>query len=87
MEKVTNDLWTAADTLLSDMDSLFALTRKVIQDRTRRIGTIVDEVSMNSSTSEIGIQQREQGELKEQMTTMAEGLCMNVADKLQVAET
>ncbi len=79
------DLWTASDSLLNDMDSLYSLTRKVIQDRTRRIGTIVDEQSSNA-TGTIALQQKEQTELKAQMGTLAEGLCENVADKLLVAE-
>lgn len=88
VDKVTVDLWTASDTLLSDMDSLYAYTKKVIADRTRRIGTIVDEVSAGANaSSDIGLQQKEQAELKAQMSVLAEGLCENLADKLQVAET
>lgn len=79
------DLWTASDSLLNDMDALYALTRKVIQDRTRRIGTIVDEESDNA-TGNVALQQKEQAEFKAQMTTLADGLCENVADKLRVAE-
>ncbi|BEI95350.1 hypothetical protein CcaverHIS631_0102990 [Cutaneotrichosporon cavernicola] len=84
--RATVHLWTASDSLLNDMDSLYALTRKVIQDRTRRIGTIVDEESSNA-TGNIALQQKEQAEFKAQMTTLADGLCENVADKLHVAET
>ncbi|CAK9785321.1 unnamed protein product [Cutaneotrichosporon oleaginosum] len=83
--RATVDLWTASDSLLNDMDSLYGFTRKAIQDRTRRIGTIVDEES-GSSTGSIALQQKEQAELKTQMTTLAEGLCENVVDRLLVAE-
>lgn len=85
-DKVTVDRWTASDTLLRDMDALYASTRSAITDRTRRIGTIVDEVSSNALAS-LSQQQKEQAELKAQMTILAEGLCENIVDKLQVAET
>lgn len=84
--RATVDLWTAADPLLNDMDALYDATYKVIQDRTRRIGTIVDEDS-GTATGSMALKQKEQAELKAQMTTLAEGLCENVADKLHVAET
>ncbi|GMK59789.1 hypothetical protein CspeluHIS016_0900060 [Cutaneotrichosporon spelunceum] len=85
VNRVMVDLWTASDSLLNDMDSLYGLTHKVIQDRTRRIGTIVDEESGNA-TGSIALKQKEQVELKAQMTILADGLCENVADKLHVAE-
>lgn len=84
----TVELWTASDSIIEELDSLYGATQQLIKDRSRRLGSIVDEApSSRSRGSDLGHQQKEQFTLKEQMTHLAAALCENMEDKLRTVAT
>lgn len=82
------ELWTAADKIIDELEALYDTTQQLIKDRTRRLGSIVDEApTARARGSDLGHQQKDQYTLKEQMTHLAAALCENMEDKLRTVAT
>lgn len=83
----TIESWTAQDPLVDALDFLYSATERVIADRTRTIGSVVDEAPSETSGRDMRIQQNIQARLKEQMADLAAALCTNMEDKLRTFKT
>lgn len=86
-EKPSSPLWTARDTLIDALESLYGSTERLIKDRTRDFGSVVDEApsATGAGGSELRDQQVKQNLLKNQMRDLAAALCINMEDRLRVA--
>ncbi|KAL1411896.1 hypothetical protein Q8F55_002882 [Vanrija albida] len=83
-------LWTASDTIINDVEALYIATEKLIKQRTRTLGSVVDEAAPTTgaaANTEQAVQQRNQDLLKQQMTSLAAALCDNTEDKLRTSAT
>lgn len=84
----TVELWTANDAIIEELDALYDATKQLIKNRTRHLGSVVDEApTARARNSELGQQQKDQFTLKEQMTHLAAALCENMEDKLRTVAT
>ena len=82
------DLWTAKDSLLDGLDYLYSTTQQIIKDRTRTLGSVIDETSAGDSRDhELRQQRQKQSVLKGQTAHLAAALCNNMEDKLRVQVT
>lgn len=82
------EIWTAQTSLLDALEVLYGETEQLIKDRTRDIGSVVDESPVQGSgTGDRQSQQQIQASLKNQMAHIAAALCMNMEDKLRTAST
>lgn len=84
-EKPFLPLWTARLSLIDALESLYGSTERLIRDRTRDFGSVVDEAPSASSNAELRDQQVKQNLLKNQMEDLAAALCINMEDRLRVA--
>lgn len=81
------ELWTASDTIIGDLDSLYSATQRLIKDRTRTYGSVVDETPPPHAANNATQQQKDQAVLKHQMAQLAAALCENMEDKLRTSAT
>ncbi|RXK40460.1 hypothetical protein M231_02293 [Tremella mesenterica] len=80
-----SELWTAQDALIDSLDGLYSITEGLIRDRTRDLGSVVDEPP--SASSHLRSQQEVQAHLKRQMVDLAAALCTNMEEKMRAAKT
>ncbi len=83
----TIETWTAQDSLIDALDFLYTITDRLITDRTRTIGSLVDEQPSDTSIRDIQGQQTLQARLKQQMAYLAAALCINMEDKIRTFKT
>ncbi|WVQ77306.1 hypothetical protein IAR50_006990 [Cryptococcus sp. DSM 104548] len=90
-EKPAEEMWTASDELLGMLEELYARTEAGIKERTRVLGSVIDEPPASSSArsgpggnEELKKEQVLQGMLKRQMGWLAAVLCTNMEDKCRV---
>lgn len=81
------ELWTASDGIISDLDSLYGTTQRLIKDRTRKYGSVVDEPPSAHASGPSAAAQKDQAVLKQQMALLAASLCLNMEDKLRTSAT
>jgi nuclear pore complex protein Nup133 len=86
------ELWTASDGIMGDLDNLYSATQRLIKDRTRHFGSVVDEAPAARPTpaavaSGSVAAQKDQALLKHQMAHLAAALCDNMEDKLRTSAT
>ncbi|KAL7420109.1 hypothetical protein Q5752_005074 [Cryptotrichosporon argae] len=74
--------WTAADAIVDALDALFTATDRLVRDRTRALGSVIDEAP-TAADAETRQAQVDQVGLKRQMTELAAALCSNMEDKLR----
>lgn len=86
-ERPSVELWTASDAIIDDLDALYSATQRLIKDRTRQLGSVVDEPAAQNADSKLARQQRDQATLKMQMAQLAAALCENMEDKLRTNAT
>ena len=86
-ERPASELWTAADGLIDNLDALYTATAQMIKDRTRDLGSAVDEAPSQSVSPALRQQQELQARLKRQLVDLAAALCTNMEDKMRAAKT
>ncbi|WVF65992.1 hypothetical protein IAT40_000730 [Kwoniella sp. CBS 6097] len=80
-EKPAIEIWTAQDTLIEALDFLFTTTEALIKERTRDLGSVIDEPASERSEPALRAEQQLQSRLKGQMAILAAALCTNMEDK------
>jgi nuclear pore complex protein Nup133 len=81
------ELWTSQDSFLSTMEYLFSATEQLIQDRTRDLGSVIDERPTEGGDDRLHREQVKQERLKDQMTYIGASLCSNMEDRVRFAST
>lgn len=81
------ELWTSQDSFLSTMEYLFSATEQLIQDRTRDLGSVIDERPTEGGVDRLHREQVKQERLKDQMTYIGASLCSNMEDRVRFAST
>jgi nuclear pore complex protein Nup133 len=82
-----HELWTAQDELLEAIEYLYTATQNLIRDRTRDLGSVIDESPQNTRDPKMREEQSRQALLKDQMSTLAAAICVNMEDKIRVQAT
>lgn len=82
-EKPAVEVWTAQDSLIDALDFLFSTTERLIKERTRDLGSVIDEQAKEHEHSEQNLKKEQhlQAQLKGQMASLAAALCANMEDK------
>ncbi|WWC58351.1 uncharacterized protein I303_100891 [Kwoniella dejecticola CBS 10117] len=80
-EKPAIEMWTAQDSLLDALDSLYTTTEKLIEERSRDLGSAIDEPPSDTAEPGLKKEQQLQSRLKGQMAILAAALCTNMEDK------
>lgn len=91
-EKPAIEMWTASDSLIDSLDHLYTLTEALIKERTRELGSVIDEAHVaggptsriEAGREELRKEQVVQATLKRQMGWLAAALCTNMEDKCRV---
>lgn len=91
-EKPAIEMWTASDNLIDSLDHLYTLTEALIKERTRELGSVIDEAPVvggptgriETGKEELRKEQVVQAMLKRQMGWLAAALCTNMEDKCRV---
>ncbi|KIR25774.1 nuclear pore complex protein Nup133 [Cryptococcus deuterogattii LA55] len=91
-EKPAIEMWTASDNLIDSLDHLYTLTEALIKERTRELGSVIDEAPViggptgriEAGKEELRKEQVVQAMLKRQMGWLAAALCTNMEDKCRV---
>ncbi|WVO24839.1 uncharacterized protein IAS62_006218 [Cryptococcus decagattii] len=91
-EKPAIEMWTASDNLIDSLDHLYTLTEALIKERTRELGSVIDEAPVTGGPTgrietgkeELRKEQVVQAMLKRQMGWLAAALCTNMEDKCRV---
>ncbi|OWZ65412.1 hypothetical protein AYX14_06233 [Cryptococcus neoformans] len=91
-EKPAIEMWTASDNLIDSLDHLYTLTEALIKERTRELGSVIDETPVaggptgriETGKEELRKEQVVQAMLKRQMGWLAAALCTNMEDKCRV---
>jgi nuclear pore complex protein Nup133 len=82
-ENPATELWTAATGLLDALESLYNTTVRLIAERTRDLGSAVDQAPSDTDVPQLRAQRATQQLLKDQLTELAAALCTNMEDKLR----
>ena len=69
------------------MEYLFSATEQLIQDRTRDLGSVIDERPTEGGDDRLHREQVKQERLKDQMTNIGASLCINMEDRVRFAST
>jgi nuclear pore complex protein Nup133 len=69
------------------MEYLFSATEQLIQDRTRDLGSVIDERPTEGGDDRLHREQVKQERLKDQMTYIGASLCSNMEDRVRFAST
>jgi nuclear pore complex protein Nup133 len=69
------------------MEYLFFATEQLIQDRTRDLGSVIDERPTEGGDDRLHREQVKQERLKDQMTYIGASLCINMEDRVRFAST
>ena len=79
------ELWTSQDSLLDNVEALFTSTERLIQDRTRELGSVIDERPVEGTEERLYQEQVKQDRLKDQMMYLGASLCSNMEDRVRFA--
>jgi nuclear pore complex protein Nup133 len=69
------------------MEYLFSATEQLIKDRTRDLGSVIDERPTEGGDDRLHREQVKQERLKDQMTYIGASLCINMEDRVRFAST
>jgi nuclear pore complex protein Nup133 len=69
------------------MEFLFSSTERLIQERTRDLGSVIDERPIEGRDDRLHREQIKQERLKDQMTYLGASLCSNMEDRVRFAST
>ena len=83
-ERPTVEFWTAKDSILASLESLYDTTEQTIKERTRRLGSTIDEPSFETRDTALNQQRRDQAAMKSQLADLAAVLCLNMEDKIRL---
>ncbi|KAK4686173.1 hypothetical protein P7C73_g3957, partial [Tremellales sp. Uapishka_1] len=86
-ERPSIELWTAQNSFIEALDYLYSTTEKLIKERTRTLGSVIDEVATATGDPNLTKDQKVQFVLKQQMTDIAASLCTNMEDKMRTSVT
>jgi nuclear pore complex protein Nup133 len=86
-ERPAVELWTSQDSFLTAMEYLFFATERLIQARTRDLGSVIDERPTEGGDDHLHREQMKQERLKDQMTYLGASLCANMEDRVRYAST
>ena len=59
-QKPAAEFWTASDSILEALEQLYTVTEHNLRDRTRLLGTAIDEVVTDAGTSALSKQKKDQ---------------------------
>lgn len=79
------ELWTSQDSLLNSVETLFTATERLIQDRTRELGSVIDDHPVEGTEQRLFTEQVKQDRLKDQMMNLGASLCINMEDRVRLA--
>lgn len=79
------ELWTSQDSLLNSVETLFTATERLIQDRSRELGSVIDERPNEGNDERLYREQVKQDRLKDQMMYLGASLCSNMEDRVRYA--
>lgn len=77
------ELWTSQDSFLDNIEALYITTERLIQDRTRELGSVIDERPVEGTNERLYLEQVKQERLKDQMTYLSASLCSNMEDRVR----
>ncbi|WVQ93625.1 hypothetical protein IAU59_000701 [Kwoniella sp. CBS 9459] len=80
-ERPAIEIWTAQENLIGALDFLFTTTEALIKERTRELGSVIDEPATERSEPALRNEQALQARFKGQMAILAAALCTNMEDK------
>ncbi|WRT63927.1 uncharacterized protein IL334_000854 [Kwoniella shivajii] len=80
-ERPVVEIWTAQDSLIEALDFLYTTTEALIKERTRDLGSVIDEPPSDVVEAALKREQQQQSRLKGQMAILAAALCTNMEDK------
>ncbi|WWD16353.1 hypothetical protein CI109_100779 [Kwoniella shandongensis] len=80
-ERPAIELWTARDSLIDALDFLYSTTEQLIKERSRDLGSVIDESPSENGAPQLRHEQQVQTQLKSQMANLAAALCTNMEDK------
>lgn len=86
-ERPADELWTSQESFLHAMEYLFSATERLIQERTRDLGSVIDERPVEGGDDRLLREQMKQERLKDQMTYLGASLCSNMEDRVRYAST
>jgi nuclear pore complex protein Nup133 len=66
------------------MEKLYDITERTIKDRTKMLGSTIDEVAADTRDKALTQQRRDQSVLKTQLSDLAAALCLNMEDKIRL---
>jgi len=66
------------------MEKLYDITERTIKDRTRMLGSTIDEASADERDQALTQQRRDQSVLKTQLSDLAAAMCLNMEDKIRL---
>jgi nuclear pore complex protein Nup133 len=79
--------WTAQDSIIAALDYLYGTTDKLVRDRSRELGSVIDEAPSEITEGRWRAEQQVQFLLKKQMTVLAAALCTNMDEKVRTVTT
>lgn len=82
-ENPSTELWTASTTLLDALEELYGTTVQLISERTRELGSAVDQPPTATDGAQLRHERQTQHLLKNQLTELAAAVCTNMEDKLR----
>nr|XP_019002973.1 uncharacterized protein I203_04767 [Kwoniella mangroviensis CBS 8507]OCF66434.1 hypothetical protein I203_04767 [Kwoniella mangroviensis CBS 8507] len=80
-ERPAIEIWTAQESLIESLDFLYTTTEALIKERTRDLGSVIDEPPSDTAEPALRREQHLQSRLKGQMAILAAALCTNMEDK------
>lgn len=69
------------------MEYLFSATEQLVPDRTRDLGSVIDEKATEGGDDRLHREQVKQERLKDQMTNIGASICINMEDRVRFAST
>nr|XP_019048984.1 hypothetical protein I302_02764 [Kwoniella bestiolae CBS 10118]OCF27914.1 hypothetical protein I302_02764 [Kwoniella bestiolae CBS 10118] len=80
-ERPAIEIWTAQESLIEALDFLYSTTDALIKERTRELGSVIDEPPSETAEPALKREQQLQSRMKGQMAILAAALCTNMEDK------
>lgn len=77
------EAWTASVGSLDALEYLYQVTETVILERTRTIGSVIDDMSAETRDPQVVKQREEQKLLKDQLADIAANWCTNMEDRVR----
>lgn len=82
-ERPTSEVWTASEKCLDALEYLYQATESNVLERTRILGSAIDDMSAQSRDAAMTRHRQEQNMLKTQLSDIAAVWCTNMEDKIR----